>query len=283
MPEWLRSLRGLPPSAEALPEDEAVAESAAAAPDSGPAASTEAAGLQTSSLPDWRAAMRPIDIAQPGATEADSYEETLGVLAGMRGVLRAEPAVAQLHTATPATQPLTISAAHASHAQLLADLARADATRVSARAAPRRMAALAERWIVFALLAVAIWLAQFQFPSLFPLPATISPETSATFKLVAALPSDKPALMAFDYDAAQQGELNPGASILASHLLARGVPIAAISLVPTGPGVAQQVLTSVAAQSGATVTYGSLYLNLGYVAGRPVGLLQFAASPRAML
>src|SRR5205085_10119121 len=50
-----------------------------------------------------------------------------------------------------------------------------------------------------------------------------------------------------------------------------------------GPGVAQQVLTSVSAQSGVTVTYGSQYLNLGYVAGGPVGLLQFAASPRAML
>jgi len=305
MPDWLRAMRGLPPMAtkerqERAAETAAVMqEQAAAEPGPSDAEATLIGQRQavtnatdTGSLPSWLAAMRPVDIAQASAGEADSYEETLGVLAGMRGVLRAEPAVALPHKATATGNRLAVSELHSAHVRLLTELQQTEAAAAPRKSSVARLAMYVERWIVFAVLAVAISLAQFQLPGLFG-PPRLSPEAQAAYsQLVAAgaqsglagtLP--KPVLVAFDYEAAQQGELNPAAVAILRQLMGAGVPVVGVSTRATGAAVGQMLLDQAAAQLEAEArfdyAYGTHYLNLGYIPGGPIGLLQFASDPQS--
>ncbi len=302
MPDWLRAMRGLPPTA---PEEHPTraAESAALQPavaatapataeativSSGPVAPADAAGA----LPDWLAAMRPVDIAQTTAGEADSYEERLGVLAGMRGVLRAEPSVAEPHHVAPAVNRLAVSELHSAHAKLLTDLQQSEAATPRKRSVAR-VALYVERWVVFAVLAVAIVLAQFQLPGRFGPPTGWPPEAQAAYAAVIAAGAQsgaagtlpRPALIAFDYDAAQQGELNPAVVAIIRQLMGEGVPVVGVATRATGAAVGQLLLEQAAAQLTAdtqfSYTYGTHYLNLGYIPGGPIGLLQFASVPRS--
>jgi hypothetical protein len=243
-------------------------------------------GLAPSALPSWLEAMRPVDVQRPQiAPETDTYEETVGVLAGMRGVLQAEPTIAMPRRSTMQVHQVNVSDAHSAQAALLTNLLNED---TQARPAVKRRVQLAlplERWMVFAILAVGLLIPSF-LPGLFSLPSTISRETQAAYNLIEGLPPDKPALVAFDYDAAQTGELNPAAEALISHLLRRGVPIVGVSTRLTGAAVGQDLLQQLTADLNATYgisyTYGTHFINLGYIPGGPVGLLQFAAQPRSL-
>ena len=303
-PDWLRTLRGLPPTGQPTPST--TAQPGAAVPAAGkpspalvpepvtnyklptPAPSVSAgvtetpaapmpSDLEQVALPAWLSAMRPVEIEQPAeAAEADTYQETLGVLAGMRGVLRAEPAVALPHRAAAPAPALTVSETNTAQANILSELLRSEAVAQPARRGRVRWRALVERWLVFLVLLAAIVLAQFQvqlgLPAIFTTPApTLPPESAAVYQLIEQLPKDKPALVAFDYDASQSGELDPGAAVVVRQLATRGVPVVAVSLRLTGSGAAEQVLSHSAASG---------YVNLGYISGGPVGLLQFAVDPR---
>jgi len=182
-----------------------------------------------------------------------------------------------------------VSAVHASQAELLARLL---AEESEARPEVKRRAQLApplERWLVFALMAVALLLPFALGSGLFPAPATIGLDTQAAYNVVETLPAPplaKPALVAFDYDPAQAGELGPAATALVAHLMHRGVPVVGVSTRLAGAAVGDDLLNQVAADlqtsHGISYTYGMHYLNLGYIPGGPVGLLQFAAAPRRL-
>ncbi len=276
-PDWLRALRGQP--AEDIPapaEAEAEAEPVALEADLAPAATP-------AELPAWLAAMRPVDIEQTLTPEADTYQETMGVLSGMRGVLRAEPVAARLQHAAPAVQHLELSDAHSANVRLLAELAPAEPIATVRRAAGVPLRSRVERWVVFGILALAIILAQFQFAGQFAPPSRITDDTRHAYEAVAGLAAlsgapgtpPRPVLIALDYEAGLQGELNPGVQAIMGQALAQGNPVVMVSTKPEGAAVAQGLLERSAA------AYGEQVVNLGYLPGGPVGLLQFASAPRS--
>jgi hypothetical protein len=293
MPDWLRALRGIPPApvtdvaapVEAADEEEgeeAAAPRAAEAGEAEPAPDEEAEGA----LPSWLAAMRPADVAHPADAEVDAYEENVGVLAGMRGVLRAEPTVAQPHKSTTPLPKLVVGDNQAKHAKMLAGLLAAEEAARPQAARPGRLAYYLERWLVFLALALAILVPQFLLPGTFADPVAMSADTRHAFEVVSRAPVNQPALIAFDYDPSLQGELGSGAVAIITHLMSRGVPVVAVSTRPQGAASAQIVLDEVAAalavRAGVGYTYGSQYFNLGFIPGGPVGLLQFAAAPQSV-
>lgn len=281
MPDWLRALRGIPPA-----PDSATTPSGPHEPAEPAERETSPAGATADALPGWLAAMRPTDVEHPAEAEADAYEENIGVLAGMRGVLRAEPTVAQPHKATSPVQQLIVTESHAAQAKVLASLLQEEGAARPLAKQPTRLSYYVERWLVFLTLALAILVPQFLLPGMFAAPKTISREAQAAFEAVNDAPISQPALVAFDYDPAEQGELSPSAVAIVTHLMSRGVPVVAVSTRPLGAAVAESVLDQVAAQLGAraqvSYTYGTQYLNLGYISGGPVGLLQFAAAPQSV-
>jgi hypothetical protein len=99
----------------------------------------------------------------------------------MRGVLRAEPAVALPHRAAPAVNRLAVSDLHSGHAKLLADLQQSEAAAAPRKRSVARLAQYVERWVIFAVLAVAIILAQFQLPGLFAPPGNPQPDANRAY------------------------------------------------------------------------------------------------------
>jgi hypothetical protein len=308
-PEWLRAL-GIPAAAmprasgpsgtapfigatTALPFEgpvEAIAAetipipipaSLPAVPAAAPAAAVTlpvGAGLSKVALPSWLEAMRPVEIQRPTiAPEVDEYEETVGVLAGLRGVLRAEPAAAQSGAAATRVHKLEVSDAQAKQAEGLSRLlAKATEARQAAR---KRFAVPVARLAVFTVLFVALVL-----PAVVPAarglfaPASSWPASAqATFTLLDSLTPARPALVVFDYDPAQSGELDPMAQALVSHLMRRGVPLVGVSTSPAGAALGETLLDG----NFPTATYDSGYLNLGYLPGGPLGTAQVSNGLRS--
>jgi len=250
-----------------------------------PAPAPVGAGLSKVALPSWLEAMRPVEIQRPTiAPEVDEYEETVGVLAGLRGVLRAEPVAAQSGAAATRVHKLEVSDAQAKQADGL--------TRLLAKAAEapqairQRFTVPVARLAVFTVLFVALVL-----PALWPkaqglfAPVSSWPASAQdTFNVINGLSSARPALVVFDYDPAQAGELDPLAEALVSHLMRHGVPVVGLSTSPAGAALGESLLNqSLLNGTIPSNTYGSGYLNLGYLPGGPMGVAQIASPISAAL
>lgn len=251
LPDWLRTPQ---PAAPVTPTPEAIA--------------PEFRG----ELPDWIAALKPVEQAVPRIVETGPVE-TAGPLAGLRSVLPLAAVVAEPHPlpATPTTNPF------AEHARLFEAVFTAPAAAPGARAKKSTRRDALFRALVYALLALAI-IVPFFVPDL----ATASIRTFGTptadlYDTIQALPPDALVLVSFDYDPGNIGEMDLQANALVRHLMQRRAHIIAISTLETGPQIAQQVLDR-AARAAGNYAYGTNYLNLGYLAGQEAGLRQLATS-----
>jgi hypothetical protein len=101
------------------------------------------------------------------------------------------------------------------------------------------------------------------------------PEMSDTLTVINSLPPGAPALVVFDYDPALSGEVEAAAGALVDHLMLRGARLTQLSTSPTGPALAERFIRS----QEQTYIAGEQYLNLGYLAGGPAGILAFSVDP----
>jgi hypothetical protein len=83
-------------------------------------------------------------------------------------------------------------------------------------------------------------------------------------------------LVAFDYEPALSGELEAVAAPIMDHLLEKGAPLALISTSPTGPALAEQFLKTTSLVNVHQYQSGEQYVNLGYLAGGPAGMMYLA-------
>lgn len=282
-PDWLASLREEP---EPVAGPEAVA------------APTPPADLAQAELPSWLAAMRPVDVAPTGLDrETDDYLESVGVLGGLRGVLRAEPSVVLPGKSAANIHLLNYTDAQSRQAALLTRLVTVEAPAPAAKTRRAFSAWPWERWLVAGLLILSLVLTlpfgrdaagqeiSGPFAGLFPLPRTAAVEVVRAFETVASLDSARPVLVAFDYEPGQAGEMTPLADVVVGHLIRRGLPIVAVSTQVTGAGVAEDELARLTgAARGRINDYvrGVHYLNLGYLPGGPLGIRQLVGAPRSL-
>ncbi len=250
--------------------------------------------LSQADLPPWLAAMRPTDVQGAPTDDAaptgdgDAYEEAIGVLAGMRGVLRAEPSVVLPGKAASNIHALTVTESQNKAAQVLAALARAEVGPATTRKS-RRFNLPLLRWLVAALLMLAA-VAPYWAPGLLsePAPLTVGSETAAAAQAVEDLGRAdavrRPVLLVIDYEPGQAAELNPAAEAFARHVLRLGLPVVAISTTPSSAGVAEKVLTHSAEVMSAAGDFSydpyTNFVNLGYLPGGGVGVVEFAVAPR---
>jgi len=290
MPAWLGSMAAgaaTIPQTGPLPETPESPQSQPARSIFGGPTTPSKGNLAQGALPSWLTAMRPVDVGQSAIEpEMDNYEETVGFLAGVPGILRAEPTVALPRKSTLNVHKLEVSPAQAERASLLTRLLESD---TEARPASKRGLQIAlpfERWIVFLVIALAVFVPAFVLPDIFSPPQTMSQETLDAFLTLNSLPTDKPVLVAFDYEPAQTGELNRVAEALLMHLMRRGVPLVGVSTRLGGAAVGDTLLKQLSVQPqliqqiGYTYTYGINYTHLGYIPGGAVGVLKFTDQPR---
>lgn len=256
--------------------------------------------ISQAEIPAWLSAMRPTDVqgapndddlppdTSTHATPRDGYEEAIGVLAGMRGVLRAEPSVVLPGKAASNIHTLTVTESQNKAAQVLAALARAEVGSAAPRKKSRFRLPLL-RWLVAAVLMLAA-VTPYLAPGLLsgPAPLTVGSETALAAQAIEDLGradvTKRPVLLVVDYEPGQAAELNPAAEAFARHALRLGLPVVAVSTTPSSAGVAEQVIQRSAQTMSATSAFTyepyTHFVNLGYLPGGGVGVVEFANAPR---
>jgi hypothetical protein len=268
LPEWLGEIDTLKESLEQeMP---------------GPAAAL-GSGLAQATLPSWLEAMRPVEtfrsVVQIEAEE-DQSVESVGPLAGLRGVLLAEPVVAMPRTSTVGSMQLDVTERQYAQAELIHKMVEEEQREQSV--SPRKGTRLAlVRWGIAALVLLAVALPVFGGSPVFALPRLAPQELGALVEIVERLPVDRPALFVFDYEPGNSGELDAVAGAFFDQVMARGVPLATLTTRPAGSALAKGVLDDRIARFG--YLPGQSLLHLGYLSGGPTAVQLFAISPRASI
>jgi hypothetical protein len=233
--------------------------------------------LAPATLPAWLEAMRPIETFR-SSVEIESAEEQIvesaGPLAGLRGVLVAEPVVAMPRTGGVGSARLEVTERQYAQSELLHRLVEEDARERQAVAESRPSLPLL-RWLISAVLvlSVAIPVLLPGFAGGFDLPSLVPQDLAPLVTKVERVPPDRPVLVVFDYNPGFSGELDAVAGALMRHVLRRGLRVASVSTLPTGPPLAENLLSRYGAN-------GVNYIHLGYLSGGPTAVQVFAAAPR---
>lgn len=241
--------------------------------------------LAQANLPSWVEAMRPVEASAadlPKVEENSNLIESIGPLAGLRGVLPAEPDISQVKKPPAYLIKLQVTDAQKANAALLEQMIK---TESQPRAIPKRPAISSQhilRIIIAIVLIVAVvWPLVMGGPQL-PQPA-FSPEAAATSQLITALNPDAPVLLAVDFEPGWSGEMDAVAAPVIDHLMLKGAFLALVSTTPSGPPQAEYLMNFVRQHEEAQLQSGLRYANLGFIPGGPAGLLSFAETPQQVL
>jgi hypothetical protein len=270
-PEWLSAVLPVsePPDAEKPPEAAQEAEEPI-----GPA-----------ELPSWVQAMRPVESAMaPVGAEEDAGTEKRGPLAGLSGVLPSVPGAAD-----PSSKPksysikLNASEQQLAHAALLERILAAETAPIPMRLGGALPAQRVLRWLISALLLLALGAVVLGGSQMFALPSGVPNETVAAISAIEAIPADAAVLLVFDYQPSTVGEMEAAGGPLLDHLLLLNPPrLAILSTSPTGSALAERFMTRVLSTRGRLVP-DQQYVNLGYLPGGLAGIYSFAQSPAAAM
>lgn len=241
--------------------------------------------LSPGELPSWLQAIRPSESFPEEDNRSEeilpSGEETAGPLAGLSGVLPAEPEIVQFGKPPVFSARLDVTESQARHAAAFSRL-------VAAEGRPRedqgRQVALPTRVLNW-MIAGAVFLAVL-FPLIVQSQGTPRPEVDAAqfepstsvFNGIDVLPPNAPVLIAFEVQPALYGELSAPAAAVLSHLLDKQARLVFISTQPTGPALADRLLQEHLSEAPSVATAD--YVNLGYLSGGMAALRSFASDPR---
>ncbi len=234
--------------------------------------------LEHAELPRWLEAMRPIQsVAMP--TEDEERVESVGPLAGLRGVLSAEPVVAMPHR--PGVMAGNIDALPAQMA--LTETLRRLLIEPEVRAARRPVRAMlltpVIRKLMSAVLIISLMLPLF-FGAIFS-NAVYQPQANIQAgQLVEALPADRMVLIAFEYDASSAPEIETGATVMLEHLAQRAIPVVFISSQPNGTILGDGLL-QLNSQMGSVMPV--LAADFGYIPGGAGGLRRLGGDLREVI
>ncbi|MFQ5942990.1 MAG: hypothetical protein ACE5JF_05505 [Anaerolineales bacterium] len=262
LPDWLGEIEPL--------EDEPAGEPSEGGPDLAPA-----------TLPNWLEAMRPVDTFRSVVeieSEEDQAVESVGPLAGLSGVLFAEPVVAMPRTSSVGSLQLDVSERQYAQAELLHRLV--DEEEQEAALKPKRRTRLAVfRWAIAAVVLIAVSIPIITEAPAFALPGLEPRELGALFNLVQDLPSEQPVLVVFDYEPGYAGELEAVSGAFLDQMMAEGLSLASMSTRPAGPALAIRAVDPYVESHG--YQNGEQIVHLGYLSGGPTAVQLFAVNPRA--
>jgi hypothetical protein len=219
-------------------------------------------GIEQAELPRWLEAMRPIEAVQ--VSEEDERVESIGPLAGLRGVITAEPVVAMPRRPRLFAGNIDATPQQTARAELLQRMIVETEWRGPRRASARSLwEPLVRRLIALSLLvAISIPWAGTSFFSRSSADSAVGVVKNFA-ETISRLDPKKPALVSFDYDPSSSPELEAGARTALKQLGGHGVPIVVISTEPSGPTLGEILL----AQNGQKAQ-----LDYGYVPGGASGL-----------
>jgi len=241
--------------------------------------------LAKATLPPWLEAMRPLETFRaPPEFELEEEEEIVeaaGPLAGLKGVLSAEPVVAMPRTPAISVGTLDISDRDYNQADILQKMVEEEEREeegIVTKGVPFPLI----RWICAALLVLGVTI-----PSVLGFPRFKTPfetefprqpfELPITMDVIDSIPFDQPVLLIFDYDPSFYAEMDAIAGALVGDLFSRDQPVISLSTQPSGPLLADRMFKRVGAVHNEI--NGEDYLHLGYLSGGSTALQLFATAP----
>jgi len=241
-----------------------------------PAGAAEKPEIAPVELPSWVQALRPVEavMAESKAPQEEEKEEAAigGPLAGLSGVLPLSPGLGALRKPQAYSTNLQMTEGQQRHAASLERLVAAESEPRPLSGQTRLRSTNLLRWIIALVLILAVGLPL--ATGIQTVPGAVYPsELSTTRGLINGLRANPSVLMIFDYEPALSGELEAAASPVIEHLLLKSPRLAILSTSPTGPILADSFMKR--------ITTPPEYVNLGYLAGGPAGVLGFAEDPPA--
>jgi len=214
----------------------------------------EAEGLAHAEIPGWLEAMRPHPEVAKTAAEGEPLE-TEGLLEGLRGILPPtsaieRPAVRESRRAAAAT-PAEISEASLARAQLLQSLlARpAEAPQPKARKRDISTGERAQRWLVAAVLLIAVGVILVPPTMGLNIPTLTQPVTSSgvtkSYNSIQGVSAGNTVLVAFEYGPSEADELDLVAEPILRHLRDQGAHISIVTTRPERLAVATGLLSHI--------------------------------------
>ncbi len=277
LPEWLSGVAVGEGELEEAPPD--VSEEPA---------EIEAEGdLTPAELPSWLEAMRPIAAAAAAVQimEEDAEPEGAGPLAGLKGVLRAEPGISYARKPPTYSVKLRATENQQANAEILRKLIEAEGVAQPIPSAPVVTSQYILRVAIFVVLvltilgALIVGVPQLEIPMI----PSVSADALAVSQLISNVPAGSPVLVAVDYEPGLIGEMDVYTGIVLEHLLEQGAFITFVSTSPTGPVQAERLVAKVNRSVDNQYRAPGNYLNLGFIPGGPAGLLSFSANPQQAL
>jgi hypothetical protein len=225
--------------------------------------------LEQAELPRWLEAMRPIQsVAVP--TEDEERVESVGPLAGLRGVLSAEPVVAMPRRPGIMAGNIDALPAHVSLTETLRRLLIEPEVRAARRPVRAMLLTPLIRKVMSAVLILAISL-PIVTGSMFS-QSVYQPEANKQAgNWVNDLQAGSIVLVAFEYDASSAAEIETGATVLLEHLAQRGVQVVFISSQPNGTMLGEGLSKL---NEGKGKAMPRVIADFGYIPGGSSGLRQ---------
>jgi ribosomal protein L40E len=231
---------------------------------------TDQEEIVAGTIPDWLQNLKPDDsksedlsfMDEPAPVEEEDLPvETVGPLAGLRGVVRAEPVIGGTLTQKDMV-PFGITSEQQQQVDLLRQMV-LEKSRPTATKTSQEKSLAISNWMRFllALLLLGAIIAGLIIPNTF----TQVPDDFSAAESLDAInnAAGRPVLVAFEYSPGMAGELTPQANLILQKLSQNGSPILTISQFTTGYSIAETALSSI--DDG---------INLGYLPGEAVGLRQ---------
>jgi hypothetical protein len=199
-------------------------------------------GIEHAELPRWLEAMRPIQAVQ--VSEEDERVESVGPLAGLRGVITAEPVIAMPRRPRILAGNIDATPQQTARAEMLQRMVIETEWRGPRRAGPRSIwEPLLRRLIALALI-LSVVIPLFGI-SMFgrPAPQDAVPVVRGFAETVNHADARRPALLAVEYDPSVAPEMTIGAEVVIAQLVQKNIPFAIISTEPAGPTLGELLLT----------------------------------------
>lgn len=227
-------------------------------------------------VPEWIAVLKPADAA-PGFDLGEGEPiETVGPIAGLRGVLPLANAIAEPHTLSAAQTASPLPRRSGAH--LFESILATPVAPTTVPVVKKARAFSVSRWLVYLTLLVALFVPLVLPPDLSSatLPITRTPAREFFETLDKLATPNATVVLAFEYEPGMAGEMDLQARALARYLAGKRVKVAALSTFETGPQIAQRVLDSVVSKGA--YEYGTQMVNLGYFPGNEVALANLATA-----
>lgn len=283
------AMEGEQPFTVDLPEWLSEDETAGAVEAGEPVAELGGEELAQAELPEWVKEMRPIESMIPEEaemTEMDQRVEKAGPLSGMRGVLPAEELATRWTKPPIYSVKLHVTEKQRSQASLLESILAQEAQPLLIPPERSRAPGMLLRAVLALIMIVALVIPFVPDLKIEPLgvPVLYPAEMLQMFDHIDKnLQSNAPVLLAVDYQPGLSGEMQMTAAPVVDHLIAKNARIVIISTVPTGPALAQQLVTDAGTafeqRTQQKYDLAQHVVNLGYLPGGTISLLEFAHQP----